>query len=373
MEQRKSTISTEPVSRILSFVIPRLQRNLIQTHIDAMVEDQKQEYEKHGCFSMLQSITVASLDGKLYVLDGQHRIKAFQKLYEDGFPVHEVVLPIVVYHVKDKAELATYYQRINKNMPIHPFETEETWESVGKYVCERMESEFKAYIKACGGGAGGGGNSIKTCRCPHISMHELKTHMHARHIHERLRVCNMSAVDLWSCIKSLNAFVEKHVRAHTQLCAQSMKRIQECELKAEKNKCKVCYLGIWRRFEWLDIVLHCISQGCTNVAECHINLAEFSGESRRKIPFMTRELVWKKVHTNMCDEGMCYCCSAPLKFTDMECGHIIAHALGGKMHVDNLMPVCKSCNRDMGIMNLHEYKAAIANTVGGCAKDMMEC
>ncbi len=40
----------------------------------------------------------------------------------------------------------------------------------------------------------------------------------------------------------------------------------------------------------------------------------------------------------------------------MECGHIVAHALGGEITFNNLQPTCKTCNRDMGVMNLNEYK-----------------
>jgi len=28
------------------------------------------------------------------------------------------------------------------------------------------------------------------------------------------------------------------------------------------------------------------------------------------------------------------------------CGHIVAHVLGGKSDIDNLMPICRACNRD---------------------------
>jgi 5-methylcytosine-specific restriction endonuclease McrA len=57
--------------------------------------------------------------------------------------------------------------------------------------------------------------------------------------------------------------------------------------------------------------------------------------------------------------GKCYVCENTLDYDNMECSHIIAHALGGDISLDNLQPCCKSCNRDMGIMNLYEYKNLI--------------
>ena len=43
----------------------------------------------------------------------------------------------------------------------------------------------------------------------------------------------------------------------------------------------------------------------------------------------------------------------------MERGHIVPFAQCGSADLENLEPVCKTCNRDMGVMNLHEYKNLI--------------
>ena len=37
------------------------------------------------------------------------------------------------------------------------------------------------------------------------------------------------------------------------------------------------------------------------------------------------------------------------------CGHIIAEANGGLLKLDNLKPVCVSCNSSMGTQNMDEY------------------
>ena len=48
-----------------------------------------------------------------------------------------------------------------------------------------------------------------------------------------------------------------------------------------------------------------------------------------------------------------------LIYDNFECGHVVARCLGGKNVVDNLEPVCKKCNSDMGTMNLEEYRKYI--------------
>lgn len=335
----------EPVSRMLNTRIPRLQRSLDERHVDEMVKDQMTEYEKHKCFSMLQSITIGVLDGEQYTLDGQHRLAAFSKMQRMGYPIHEAIVPVVIYNAASKDEISDYYNRINKNMPIHPFEREGAWEDVGKIFCERFVSHFGSYIKRG-----------KTCRCPHISMDELKTHLHARNIDHRLATSNRTVDDLWNAVVHLNDHMKG--KAQDQMCPKMHKRLQECEHKAVRQSCVTCYLGAWRRFEWLDLAFYRLENPSSA-----INLTEFNKDvpSRKRIPAAIREHVWKKHNANVCDTGECYVCKSQLRFNDMECGHIVAHALGGATTIENLMPICKTCNRDMGIMNLMEYKTMLSS------------
>jgi len=53
----------------------------------------------------------------------------------------------------------------------------------------------------------------------------------------------------------------------------------------------------------------------------------------------------------------CLCCeSTEITQFDFDCGHIVAEACGGPTKLDNLLPICSSCNRSMHNMNLYEFK-----------------
>lgn len=76
---------------------------------------------------------------------------------------------------------------------------------------------------------------------------------------------------------------------------------------------------------------------------------------RKAIPKAIRNQLWKK-HFGDNIKGVCYCCKSEIDaLTHFEAGHIIASAKGGTDSVDNLRPVCMSCNRSMGTMNMDEY------------------
>lgn len=73
------------------------------------------------------------------------------------------------------------------------------------------------------------------------------------------------------------------------------------------------------------------------------------------IPKPLRAAVWAKYH-GYSMVGFCVCCKKEIWYEDYECSHIMAERFGGQTHINNLMPACRSCNRSMGTMNLHEFQ-----------------
>jgi 5-methylcytosine-specific restriction endonuclease McrA len=57
-------------------------------------------------------------------------------------------------------------------------------------------------------------------------------------------------------------------------------------------------------------------------------------------------------------EGACACCGRSITQQDFECGHVVAAARGGSTRVDNMRPVCRACNRSMGVTDMREFAAA---------------
>jgi hypothetical protein len=346
-EQNKCQVSLEYVKNIINFVEPNVQRNINEKHVQSIVNDQKHEYNKWKTFSILQAISVGNVaNDKVYILDGNHRIRAFRILHEEGFPIMDIQIPLVVHNLFDETELIYYYNKINQNMPIHPIELQENFADFGKIFIENITKTFDVYLKY----------DTKNPRCPHMSMQELKKNFSGRDIGAKLKLNNNDIKTFWNTIIDFNSYVKDNIKSHNQLCAMMKKRIVDCENKCQKFHCKTpCYLGVWRKFEWLDFCLNSVLNG-VQFQDMDLSCEKLL---RKQIPYIVREQVWKKVNVTMVDIGICFTCNNDLYFRDMECGHIIAHALGGIDNVDNLMPICKTCNKDMGIMNLFEYKGMI--------------
>ena len=76
-------------------------------------------------------------------------------------------------------------------------------------------------------------------------------------------------------------------------------------------------------------------------------------EPRKKIPMTIRKKVFEKAEVI----GACDTCETKISLKTFEVGHILAHALGGKAELDNLIPLCKDCNKQMGTMHPTTFKA----------------
>ena len=139
--------------------------------------------------------------------------------------------------------------------------------------------------------------------------------------------------------------------ARYQLDGLTVKKLEQC---FNKNRTEPCFLGIWRKYEWLDL-LNLMTFENRNIDT--LIFSDFTSNPRGSITWALREKVWGKINNR--DIGKCYACEDVLEFKLMECAHIKAHSFGGKTTLENLMPTCKKCNRDCGVMNLLEYKKLI--------------
>ena len=390
-------VSLETVSAVLSFTRPSVQRGIDEEHVRAMVDDQAAEYHKTGgCLSMLQSITVARINNTdtVFVLDGQHRILAFDALLrEKHLCLDHVILPVVYYNVKDVNELNEYYTRINKHKPVHPLELRDTWQSFEKPFVEWVVRSFPRYVKK---GA--------STRSPHIGIEQLKTELDNRNA-DLVEACGGNAAALCEAAHSFNTRVRElavDMRegrfSDTDIISPDVARkLKECEAKVEtdtlvspsRKAAKTttttsatasgtsseppccCYLGAFRRFEWLDVCAFSLRNGNKNVSRntcwallvgcrsASVPCSKNSASRRLRIPQSVRKMVWSKTNPAHAFLGSCYTCGHQLSFENMECGHVVAHALGGSTDVSNLMPVCKTCNKDMGIQNMETYRRRI--------------
>lgn len=76
---------------------------------------------------------------------------------------------------------------------------------------------------------------------------------------------------------------------------------------------------------------------------------------RVALPLAVRRAVWNQHFGERCGVAQCCCCRAEITQQQFECGHVQAVASGGEDTLDNLRPVCSSCNKSMGTANMDAF------------------
>ncbi len=80
---------------------------------------------------------------------------------------------------------------------------------------------------------------------------------------------------------------------------------------------------------------------------------------KKSIPKKVRHQAWK-IHVGNCLEGRCYSCDKVIYFEHFEAGHVLSEYNGGEISVSNIRPICVTCNRSCGVMNLDEFKKMLS-------------
>jgi hypothetical protein len=82
-----------------------------------------------------------------------------------------------------------------------------------------------------------------------------------------------------------------------------------------------------------------------------------SSKTKKTIPKALKIAVWNKYIGEDIGKTKCLCCNIT-DITQMKfhTGHIISEFNGGLLNIDNLKPICESCNKSMGTKNIDDFR-----------------
>ena len=78
---------------------------------------------------------------------------------------------------------------------------------------------------------------------------------------------------------------------------------------------------------------------------------------KKSVPKILKDLTWQRWIGDDIAKAKCLCCGInEIKMNSFHCGHVISEADGGPTTVDNLRPVCATCNLSMRTQNMEKFK-----------------
>ena len=126
-------------------------------------------------------------------------------------------IPVVEYLVRDAAEAASYYNRINQHRPVHPFEIHDgdVWALFGKPFVQWFCATYAPYVRR--------GARVRTTRCPHIGEEQLKSELLARR--RLIDACERDPARVCEAVRAVNEVLR--AVAHARRVTSSSSSAQE--------------------------------------------------------------------------------------------------------------------------------------------------
>jgi len=86
----------------------------------------------------------------------------------------------------------------------------------------------------------------------------------------------------------------------------------------------------------------------------HVEEEKKIAKKRKAVPKKIRYMVWRQYVGDSLN-GKCYCCDGDIIIENWHVGHVISVARGGGNIVENLRPLCASCNLSMGERHMGDF------------------
>jgi hypothetical protein len=323
-----------------NIAIPNEQRITISDKISDIVKYQDLHFKTKKHFNFLGSININCCleDNTNYLIDGQHRFAAVKQLFRMNY--HREQIKIELVEVKTRREMIDNYKLLNKNTPLPEF-PQGIDEDVAKKAFITLQNEFEGIWK-----------TNKATR-PFVNINNfqeaigfmlLKINEHRTN--QNLPPCTSN--DLVHKIKYKN---EQLKLWSLQLYEENIRRgVKWSRYKDIADKHHF-FLGMYHAtseehvYAWVENILE--DEGIWDTK---------SKKSKRKIPIQRKRECWDLYIGPNLGLSHCYCCrTEKISKDSFECGHVLSEHNGGKINIENLRPVCRSCNSSMGTQHMLDY------------------
>lgn len=317
-----------------------IQRNVDVGHLSDLKMFQLNHKEIHGHYSFSTQMVVAEHNNKYALVDGQHRLETIRYLLDvDSDNVCSISVPVLVVQLSCVSEYDELFVAVNKNKPVRLYKNVHEWKTIGKYLEQYFNQHYSMYIK-----------TTEHPNVPHLNVDSLMKYIDDG---DYIRKMAIGYEELIKEIEELNNCYRLHWKELLQTTRYLPNVAMWAEKCEKKNPQRPLYLGMFRKFEWVDRILLKLSN--PSQFQSYLMMKHVPVNYRGKINKKLRRIVWRK-RNNDTLTGNCYVCQKNLQYEEFECGHVVSVFAGGVSSVDNLEPICRMCNSDMGIEHLETFK-----------------
>jgi hypothetical protein len=317
----------------LNILPSKFQRQIDLKQVDEIVDYQTKIFKTKNKFEIFNCLFISYcnvLRDNYQIIDGQHRFTAFQKLFETNGNF-KIEYKIIICQNED--QMYTYFEMINKSRPLVLHRNRNEGETMRKLITH-IRTKYKSYVKPS-----------ENPRVPNMNLDKLERFLKEHHVVSK---CIEKDLDVVEMLEKLNTFYNTILEQHSEKWHEWGVLQYQINLPDPK-----LFFGLYKNYEWISHLLRHIEEG--------IEYESFPHRSSICMERITKKLrkdLWRKYFGSE-REGVCLCCDDVIDEDNYHAGHIISRVKGGETKMENLKPICPTCNRDMMIENMDDYKSRL--------------
>ena len=318
------------------------QGSLLEEKVGGMIE----EYSLHPEYlAHKRIITISIMNNNYYVIDGQHRIEMAKRLYSNNEQGNNDYFTCIWHAVENEEEMRKIFDSINIDSIKNKM-----YVSQDIFQKSRIDEFIKYFTNKCNGWNKAFSKTM--ARIPkRYTVEKVRDVLIQNHFFDREGHLEKN---IYRDFKIDETFIDYICRSNLEFYGILAYRYQDYETldnlfySDEKNnisEAKVFMLCNNNFFEWL-----------MNKQE-NDPRHQVKTSGKKTIPHSIKKRVWVAMFQEQ-EIDECPLCRNILKRdvnNGWQCGHIISEANGGRTELDNLRPICQSCNSSMGSRNWDEY------------------
>ena len=306
------------------FITPECQRDLDEGRLEDLLKVYVSKKNPSFFMNETRPIQLGIFDGKTYIIDGQHRLTIIPKLCNEyGYYDHLIMVYIEQHSTMD--EINQRFIDANIDNTRLPIPVDELKSGAKNQFYTELKALLKQYYKKS--------FATNSKNLGKITIDQLMNDLGTNHFKSRFQLTDSNKAFLFLVEKS-KKFIEDvdymHFINTTLLVGPEKNVINSGMIFSLKRNNSIKWLfddKLRARHQWR--------------------------QKKKKISKTIRRRVWNDFSSN--SEECCPLCVDMISIDNFHASHIIPEAKGGKVLIDNLVPLCSKCNIEMGTKTMEEY------------------
>ena len=311
-----------------NWILPRCQRDLDNGRVEDLQKAYLNNNDPNYFSTRTPPILLGIYDNKTYIIDGQHRLALIPLLVKNYSRYKDTINVLIEIHSNMDTIQKRFCEVNIDNSKVH-VPTEE----LKKSSENQFYTNLKKLIKECYG-------NLFTKSSKSKNLYTLDDFMNYLHTNN---------------FKGNSGYDDNEYREAFNFLLQKSKEFYEsvnyeCYTTEQSNliyKCETDSIHSKFIYPLKRSNIRAYLSGKSNKPYHRWK------QAKKRIGKGIKRRVWNQYTEQPNDD--CPLCPNTISNSDFEAGHIISEANGGLVKVNNLIPICKSCNTEMGSKNLNEF------------------